>query len=45
MKSLHISTEHIFQNEKTEEYHFFTFLKISLVAGLLEDTWILLSAS
>ena len=38
---------YIFQNKKIwrEEWHCLTFLQISLVSGLIEDSWILISAS
>lgn len=29
----------ILKNKKQQEWHFFTFLKSSLVSGLLEDAW------
>ena len=41
MRNNHIPTN--FDNNR--EWHCFTFLQISLMSGLIEDSWILISAS
>lgn len=45
MLTLLMQNNSIFQNQNLEQWHCFTFLQNSVLSGLIENSWILVSAT